>query len=195
MLGVMVLPAVRRPLCSGGTDQSRSPSPNRHPFFFAPSVKRYSVSMSRAISIPDKISDDDRQALIQNGLEQLRQSAQESRDAIYSSLLVAAGGLATFSIVLLGTVITLGSLDVACVFPLRIRCRRASAGGFLLEPQDLVHHAGCEAGKRIAGSLRTAGTAERLFLFFYWRIQGRQQGICCLYYYDFVRSAIDVHPG
>jgi hypothetical protein len=71
------------------------------------------VSVSRFISIPENISGDDRQALIQNGLEQLRQSAQESRDIIYSSLLVAAGGLATFSIVLLGAVITLGSLDVA----------------------------------------------------------------------------------
>src|ERR1051326_5297540 len=89
------------------------PAPEPSPFYFAPSVKRYSVSISRAISIPDNISDDDRQALIQDGLAQLRQSAQESRDVIYSSLLVAAGGLATFSIVLLGAVITLGSLDVA----------------------------------------------------------------------------------
>jgi hypothetical protein len=88
-------------------------APEPSPFYFAPSVKRYSVSISRAISIPDNISGDDRQALIQNGLEQLRQSVQQSRDVIYSSLLVAAGGLATFSIVLLGTVITLGSLDVA----------------------------------------------------------------------------------
>lgn len=89
------------------------PVPDSSPFYFAPSVKRYSVSISRSISIPDNISDDDRQALIKDGLAQLRQSAQESRDVIYSSLLVAAGGLATFSIVLLGAVITLGSLDVA----------------------------------------------------------------------------------
>ena len=89
------------------------PVPESSPFYFAPSIKRYSVSMSKAISIPDNISDDDRQALLQDGLERLRQSAQESRDIIYSSLLVAAGGLATFSIVLLGAVITLGSLDLA----------------------------------------------------------------------------------
>ncbi len=123
------------------------PLPEPSPFYFAPSVKRYSVSMSRSISIPDKISDDDRQALIQNGLKQLRQSAQESRDIIYSSLLVAAGGLATFSIVLLGAVLTLGSLDVALpIFSLRIRCRTASAGSFLLESQDLVRHIGLQAG-------------------------------------------------
>ena len=89
------------------------PVPDSSPFYFAPSVKRYSVSISRAISIPDNISEDDRQDLIKNGLKQLSQSAQESRDIIYSSLLVAAGGLATFSIVLLGSLITLGPLDVA----------------------------------------------------------------------------------
>src|ERR1700753_2369705 len=83
------------------------------PFYFAPSVKRYSVSMSRAISIPENISDDDRQALMQDGIRQLSQSAQQSRDIIYPSLLVAAGGLATFSIVLLGSLITLGPLDFA----------------------------------------------------------------------------------
>jgi len=91
----------------------RIPIPEPSPFYFAPSVKRYSVSVSRAISIPDNISDDDRQALIQDGLRQLRESVQQSRDTIYSSLLVAAGGLATFSIVLLGSLITFGSLDVA----------------------------------------------------------------------------------
>src|SRR6266700_1162017 len=32
MLGVMVVPIVRRPLCCGGTDLSRSPSLNRHLF-------------------------------------------------------------------------------------------------------------------------------------------------------------------
>jgi hypothetical protein len=89
------------------------PIPEPSPFYFAPSIKRYSVSISRSISIPTNISDDDRQALIQNGLKQLRQGVQESRDIICSSLLVAAGGLATFSIVLLGALITLGSLDVA----------------------------------------------------------------------------------
>lgn len=71
------------------------------------------VRISNSISIPNGISDDDRRALIGNGLEQLHQRVQKVKDVVYSSSLVAIGGLASLSFLLLGDLITLGRPDLA----------------------------------------------------------------------------------
>ena len=69
--------------------------------------------ISSSISIPNGISIDDRRALIETGSEQLFQRVRKIKDVVYSSLLVAMGGLGTISFLLLGDLITLGSPDPA----------------------------------------------------------------------------------
>ena len=71
------------------------------------------MTISRSVRIPDNTSDDDSLALAQSGLEQLRRNLQRIKDIIYSSLLVAMGGLTALSSLLLGALITIGSYDLA----------------------------------------------------------------------------------
>ena len=82
-------------------------------FLSSPSKTCIMSISSKPVPIPSGISDSDRNALIGNGIKQLRQRVQGIKDTIYALLLVTMGGLATLSFLLLGDLITLGAPDLA----------------------------------------------------------------------------------